>query len=79
MYRKTWHEVVVDQNGSVKLYDVAESNGERISGKSINIGFVNGNRYDPEAKTIEMADDGYLFKGNKMEAIIIVLICGNFK
>jgi len=78
-YWEAWREAVIEEDGTVRVYMVAESTGERISDKSFTRGFINNNRYDPDAKSIESASDGYLFKGNKIEAIIIVLICNNFK
>lgn len=78
-YWDLWREVVIEADGKVRVYTVAESTGERISEKSFTRGYITDNRYDPDAKSIESASYGYLFKGNKIEAIIIVLICNGFK
>ncbi|HBG71759.1 MAG: hypothetical protein A2W93_06390 [Bacteroidetes bacterium GWF2_43_63] len=77
--QKHYNEAVIEADGSVKIYTVSESTGERLSDHYYNYGYVNGNRFDSEADSKEKAEDGFLFKGSAIEAIIIVSLCNSFK
>lgn len=77
--QKHYNEAVIESDGSVRIYTVSESTGERLSDHYYNYGYVNGNRFDSEADSKEDAAGGFLFKGSAMEAIIIVSLCNSFK